>query len=44
MGAEAAIQADPAVAKGVNTYKGKITYLSVAEAFGLEYTLLETLL
>jgi len=44
MGAEAAIQADPALAKGVNTYDGKITYLGVAEAFGLEYTPLETLL
>jgi len=44
MGAEAAIQASPALAKGVNTYKGKITYPSVAEAFGLKHTPLETLL
>jgi alanine dehydrogenase len=44
MGAETAIQADPALAKGVNTYKGNITYPAVAEAFGLEYTPLETLL
>ena len=44
MGAEAAIRADPALAKGVNTHKGKITYPGVAEAFGLECTLLETLL
>jgi len=44
MGAEGAVRADPALAKGVNTYKGKITYLGVAEAFGLEYTLLERLL
>ena len=44
MGAEAAIQADPSLAKGVNTYKGKLTYLGVAEAFGLEYTPLDTLL
>jgi len=44
MGAEATVQADPTLAKGVNTYKGKITYPSVAEAFGLEYTPLETLL
>jgi alanine dehydrogenase len=44
MGAEAAIQADPALAKGVNTYKGKITYPAVAEAFDLEYTPLEKLL
>lgn len=44
MGAEAAIQADPSLARGVNTYQGKITYPAVAEAFGLEYTPLETLL
>ncbi len=43
-GAEAAIQADPALAKGVNTYQGKITYAAVAEAFDLAYTPLETLL
>jgi alanine dehydrogenase len=43
-GAEAAIQADPSLAKGVNTYQGKITYSAVAEAFGLEYTPLEALL
>ena len=44
MGAEAAIRADPALAKGINTYKGKITYPAVAEAFGLEYSPLEGLL
>jgi alanine dehydrogenase len=44
MGIEAAIQADPALASGVNTYRSKITYRSVAEAFGLEYTPLNTLL
>jgi alanine dehydrogenase len=44
MGAEAAIRADPSLAKGVNTYKGQITYPAVAEAFGLEYTPLEVLL
>ena len=33
MGAEAAVKADPALAKGVNTYKGKVTYDGVAEAF-----------
>ncbi|MDL2122814.1 MAG: alanine dehydrogenase [Deltaproteobacteria bacterium] len=36
MGPEAAIKADPSLAKGVNTYKGKITYRAVAEAFGAE--------
>ena len=35
MGAEAAIQADPSLAKGVNIHKGKITYPAVAEALGL---------
>jgi len=44
MGAETAIQANPALAKGVNSYKGKITYPAVAEAFGLAYTPLEELL
>jgi alanine dehydrogenase len=40
----AAIQDDPALARGVNTYQSKITYAAVAEAFGLEYTPLDTLL
>jgi alanine dehydrogenase len=44
MGAGAAIQADSALEKGVNTYKGKLTYPGVAEAFNLEYTPLDTLL
>jgi alanine dehydrogenase len=44
MGADGAIQADPALAKGVNTYRGKITYPAVAEAFDLTYTPLEDLL
>jgi alanine dehydrogenase len=44
LGAEAAVRADPALAKGVNTYKGKITYPGVAQAFVLEYTPLDTLL
>lgn len=35
MGAEAAIQCDPSLAKGVNICKGKITYPAVAEALGL---------
>lgn len=37
LGAEAAIHADPVLAKGLNTYRGAITYPAVAEAFGLEY-------
>jgi len=44
MGAEAAVRDDPALAKGVNAHKGHITYPDVAEAFGLEYAPLETLL
>ncbi|GAB4531905.1 MAG: alanine dehydrogenase [Anaerolineae bacterium] len=44
LGAEAAIRADPSLARGVNTYRGRITYPAVAEAFGLEHTPLENLL
>jgi alanine dehydrogenase len=44
MGFAKAVQADPALAKGVNTYRGQITYGSVAEAFGLEDTPLEALI
>ncbi len=36
MGPEAAIKTVPSLAKGVNTYKGKITYQAIAEVFGLE--------
>ena len=36
MGLEAAIKADSSLAKGINIYKGKITYQAVAEAFGME--------
>ncbi|MBC7261020.1 MAG: alanine dehydrogenase, partial [Chloroflexi bacterium] len=39
-----AIQEDSALAKGVNTYKGHITYPAVAEAFGMEYRPLEELI
>lgn len=44
MGAQAAVQADPALARGVNTYKGHITYAAVAEAFGMPCTPLHELL
>jgi alanine dehydrogenase len=40
----AAVKDDPALAKGVNVYRGHITYPAVAEAFGLEYVPLERLL
>jgi alanine dehydrogenase len=43
-GIAAAIQADAGLAKGVNTYRSEITYASVAEAFGLVHTPLDTLL
>jgi len=43
-GVEAAVQADLGLAKGVNTYRGHITYPGVAEAFDLTYTPLEDLI
>jgi alanine dehydrogenase len=43
MGVAEAIRDDAALAKGVNTYKGAITYPGVAEAFGLGYISLDTL-
>lgn len=36
-----AIKKDPALAKGVNVFKGKVTHQGVAEAIGIEYTPLE---
>ncbi len=39
-----AVQSDPALAKGVNTYAGEITYPAVAEAFDLKYRPLQQLL
>jgi alanine dehydrogenase len=43
-GAVEAVKRDPALAKGVNTFKGEITYPAVAEAFGLPWKSLEELL
>src|SRR5579871_4888871 len=40
-GLRGAVDADPALAKGVNVLGGKITYEAVAEAHGLEHTPLE---
>ncbi|ADR37445.1 L-alanine dehydrogenase [Oceanithermus profundus DSM 14977] len=34
----AALEEDPALLKGLNTYHGRLTYAAVAEAFGLPYT------
>ncbi|MDO5152390.1 MAG: alanine dehydrogenase [Eubacteriales bacterium] len=38
LGAEAACRADPALMKGLNTYRGHLTFRAVAEAQGLVYT------
>jgi len=38
MGPEAAMKADIALKRGLNTYKGKLTYKAVADDQGLEYT------
>ena len=44
-GFEAAVKDDPSLAKGVNTYKGKVAYRAVSDAFeGVDYTPLEELL
>lgn len=43
-GLEAAVAADQPLALGVNTYKGRITYRAVAEAFGLDYSPLDQVL
>ena len=40
-GFERAVKDDPALALGVNTYRGKLTLASVAEAHGLPYTPLD---
>jgi alanine dehydrogenase len=37
LGVEESIRDDPAVARGVNTYKGSLVYEPVAEAHGLEW-------
>src|SRR5436309_10897773 len=39
-----AVARDPALARGVNVYEGKLTYRAVAEAHGLEYTPLDGVL
>jgi len=43
-GYEKAAMDNPEIAKGINVLKGKVTYKAVAEAFGLEYCPLESLL
>jgi len=39
-----AILSDQSLKKGVNTYKGHITYPAVAQAFNLDYVPIEKLL
>ncbi|MCO5177128.1 MAG: alanine dehydrogenase [Thermomicrobiales bacterium] len=39
-----AIRRDPALAKGVNVYRGQVTYQAVAEAFGMPSASIESLL
>ena len=36
-GAEGAMAADPGLAKGLNIYRGEVTYAAVAECFNLPY-------
>ena len=43
-GLEAAISRSGAIAKAVNVYDGKLTNRNVADALGLEYTELQSLL
>jgi alanine dehydrogenase len=43
-GFKEAVSTDPALALGVNAYKGRVTYPAVAEAFNLDYTPLDELL
>lgn len=44
LGFEAAVRSDPALALGVNTYQGCLTCQPVAEAFGMDYAPLSSLL
>ncbi|MFS0722722.1 alanine dehydrogenase [Paenibacillus sp. 1P07SE] len=43
-GVEAAIAVNESLRKGVNTYKGQVTYLQVAESVGLPYMPLEQMI
>ncbi len=44
LGFDKAIKSDPVLARGVNVYKGQITYAAVGEAFGLPTTAVNELL
>ncbi len=43
-GLEAAVRDDPALAKGVNVFKGEVVYAPVAEAHGMQHVPLDDLL
>lgn len=43
-GWENASKENPEIAQGVNVVDGKITYKGVADAFGIEYVALDTLM
>jgi alanine dehydrogenase len=38
LGADEAMAQDPGLARGLNTYQGQVTYLAVAECFGLDFS------
>lgn len=42
-GAEGAMHRDATLARGLNVYKGRVTYEAVAESHGMTYTALETI-
>ncbi|MBM4387465.1 MAG: alanine dehydrogenase, partial [Deltaproteobacteria bacterium] len=44
LGFSGAVKADAAIAKGVNTFKGKMTHAAVADSLGYKYQPLESLL
>ena len=44
LGLEEACKQSKAIYKGVNLYKGKVTYNAVAEAFGMDYVELDSLI
>jgi alanine dehydrogenase len=43
-GPEAALRRDPALARGLNVYKGRVTFPAVAESHGIAYTSVDSVL
>jgi len=43
-GVDSEILSDPGFAKGINVMRGKVTHPAVADAFGIEYTPLDSVL